>query len=110
MEPHRLLARDRRFDLLHPIDLLQLALRLRSFARLGPKAIGEQLERCDLFLLVFVSGELLLFARRFLFDVAVPIPAITMELLVRDLDDRTDQLIQKLAVVRDHEDRAGIIV
>ena len=31
----------RRFDLLHPIDLLELALRLRRFARFGAEAVGE---------------------------------------------------------------------
>ena len=107
-EVHGLLARNRRLDLLHPVDLLQFALRLRSLARLRAKAIGEQLKRRDLFLLVLVSGELLLFARRFLFDVAVPVPAIPVQPLMRDLDDGTDESIQEFAVVRDHEDRAGI--
>jgi hypothetical protein len=35
------LAGDGRFDLLHPIDLLQLALRLRRFARLRAESIGK---------------------------------------------------------------------
>ncbi len=110
MEVDRLLAIERRLDLLHPIDLLQLALRLRRLARLGPEAIGKQLERGDLLLLVLVGGELLFFARRLLFDVAVPVAAITIEPPVRDLDDRADKLIQELAIVRDHENRAGIVL
>ena len=40
-EVDRLLARDRRLDFFHPIDLLEFALRLRRLARLGPEAIGE---------------------------------------------------------------------
>ncbi len=106
---HGSLARDRRLDLLHPIDLLQLALGLRRFARLGPKPIGEKLQRRDLLLLVLIRGKLLLFPRHPLLDVAIPIPPITVQPSMRDLDDGTDELIQKFAVVRDHENRAGII-
>ncbi len=107
-EMDRLLLRNRRLDLLHSIDLLQLALRLRRLARLGPEAIGKLLERSNFFLLVLVGRKLLLFARRLLFDVAVPVPAIPVQPPVRDLNDGTDELIQKLAIVRDHEDRARI--
>src|SRR5216110_1870826 len=90
-EVHGFLASDRRLDFFHPLDLLQFALRLRRFAGLGPKAIGEKLERRDLLLLVLVSRELLFFARCFLLDVAVPIPAITIQPSMSDLDDRTDE-------------------
>ena len=108
-EVHRLLARNRRLDLFHPVDLLEFALRLRSLAGLGAKAIGELLERRDFFLLVLVGGELLFFARRLLFDVAVPVSAVAVQAAMRDLDDGTDELVQEFAIVRDHEDRAGII-
>ena len=110
MELDRLRLRGRRGDFFHPIDLLELALRLRRLARLRPEAIGKKLERRDLLLLVLVGGELLLFARRFLLDVAVPVPAITEQLGMRDLDDAADERVQKFAIVRDHEDRAGIIL
>ena len=76
-ELDRLRLRSRRLDLLHPLDLLELALRLRGFAGLGAEAVGEFLQRRDLLLLVLVSGELLLFARRFLFDVVVVVAAVT---------------------------------
>ena len=109
MELDRLSARDRGVDFLHAIDLLQFALRLRSFARLGAKSIGKQLQGRDLSLLIFVGGELLHFARCFLLDVTVPIAPIPNESAMRDLDDRTDELIQKFAIVRDHQDRARII-
>ena len=60
-------------------------------------------------LLILVGSELLHFARRLLLDVAVPIPAIPNESAMRDLHDRADELIQKFAIVRDHQDRARII-
>ena len=71
--------------------------------------IRKLLERRDLFLLVLVSRELLFLTRASLFDVAVPVPAIPVQPAMRDLDDRTDELIQKFPIVRDHQDRAGII-
>ena len=108
MELDRLSARDRSRDLFHAIDLFQLALRLRCFAGLGAKSIGKQLQRRDFFLLIFVSGELLFFARRFLLDITVPIAPITHQFRVRDLDDAADKLIQKFAIVRDHDNRARI--
>jgi hypothetical protein len=52
----------------------------------------------------------LLFARGFLLDVAVPISAVAMQPLVRDLDDRADELIQEFAIVRDEQNRAGIVL
>ena len=108
MELDRFSARDRRLDFFHAVDLLQLALRLRRFARLGSKPIGKQLERRDFFLLIFVSRKVLLFARGFLLDVLVPVTAITDEFRVGDLDDASDKLIQKFAIVRDHHNRARI--
>ena len=103
MELDRLSARDRGRDFFHAIDLLQLALCLRCFTCLGAKSIGKQLQRRDFFLLIFVSGELLFFARCFLLDVTVPVAAITHQFRVRDLDDAADKLIQKFAIVRDHQ-------
>src|SRR5882724_12809255 len=91
-EVHGFLASDRRLDFFHSLDLLQFALRLRRFAGLGAKAVGEKLERCDLLLLVLVSRELLFFAGRFLFDVTVPVPAVTIQPPMRDFDDRADEL------------------
>ena len=43
-----------------------------------------------------------------LFDVTVPVAAITNEFRVRDLHDAADKLIQKFAIVRDHDNRARI--
>ena len=108
MELDRLSARDRGRDFFHAIDLFQLALCLRCFACLGAKSIGKQLQRRDFFLLIFVSGELLFFARCFLLDITVPVAPITHQFRVRDLDDAADKLIQKFAIVRDHDNRARI--
>ena len=108
MELDRLSARDRGRDFFHAIDLFQLALCLRCFAGLGAKSIGKQLQRRDFFLLIFVSGELLFFARCFLLDVIVPVAPITHQFRVRDLDDAADKLIQKFAIVRDHDNPARI--
>ncbi len=108
MELDRLSARDRGRDFFHAIDLFQLALCLRCFACLGAKSIGKQLQRRDFFLLIFVSGELLFFARCFLLDITVPVAPVTHQFRVRDLDDAADKLIQKFAIVRDHDNRARI--
>src|SRR5439155_2887742 len=71
-------------------------------------SIGNQLQRRDFFLLILVSGELLFFARSFLLYVTVPVASITHQFRMRDLDDAADKLIQKLAIVRDHDNRAWI--
>jgi hypothetical protein len=108
MELDSLSTRDRGRDFFHAIDLFQLALCLRCFACLGAKSIGKQLQRRDFFLLIFVSGELLFFACRFLLDITVPVAPITHEFRVRDLYDTADKLIQEFAIVRDHDNRARI--
>src|SRR2546430_4151873 len=51
------------------------------------KSVGKQLQRRDFFLLIFVRGELLFFARCFLLDITVPVAPITHQFRVRDLDD-----------------------
>jgi hypothetical protein len=48
---------DGRFDFFHPLDLLQFALRLGSFAVLGPKAVNEFHQVGDLALLILESGQ-----------------------------------------------------
>src|SRR5438874_979561 len=95
-------------EFFHAVDLFQLALCLRCIACLGTKSIGKQLQRRDFFLLIFISGKLLFFARCFLLDITVPVAPVTHQFRVRDLDDAADKLIQKFAVVRDHDNRARI--
>ena len=52
---------------------------------------------------------MLLLAGEALLDVGVVVAAIAMDLLVADLKNIIDERVQKGAVVRDHQDRAGII-
>ena len=102
-------SRDGGLDFLHPIDLFQFALSLRGFAGFGAKAISELLEGGDLLLLIFVSGEVLLFPRSFFDDVLVVVPAVAVQFGLRDFDNRSDQLVEKLAIVGDHENGAGVV-
>ncbi len=104
---HGLFPTERRFNLLHPVDLLELALRLRRFAGLGPETIGESLQVGDLPLLIFVSRHLLLLARRFFPHIIIPVPAVAVQAPMRDLDDGIDQRVQEFAVMRNHQDGAA---
>ena len=62
LETERLARRERFLDQFHPLDLLELALRLRRLGRDGAEPVGELLQVRDFLLLVFVGGELLLVA------------------------------------------------
>ena len=55
------LLRGRGFDLLHPLNLLEFALRLGGLGVFRPKAVHEIHQAADFALLMLVSGELLLF-------------------------------------------------
>src|ERR1039458_1165925 len=59
LKTKRLARRERFLDLLHPFDLLELALRLRRLRRNGAEAVGKGLQVGDFLLLIFVGGELL---------------------------------------------------
>jgi hypothetical protein len=85
----------RRLDLFHPLDLLELALRLRRLARLGAEPVGELLQLRDFRLLVFVGREMLLLPRRPLLDIGVVIAAIAMDLLVADLEIESTSALRK---------------
>ena len=97
------------FDFLHALDLLELALGLGGFAGFGAEAVGEFLEAGDVALLVFVGGEELLLGSFALDEVVVVGAAVAGELGLADFDDAVHELVQELAIVRDHEDRAGVI-
>jgi len=99
-----------RVENIHALDLLELALRLRRLARLGAEPGGKIAQLLDFRLLVFISGKMLLLARLSLLDIGVVIAAIAMDLLVTDLEDVIHERIQEGAIVRDHQDRAGIIL
>ncbi len=97
------------FDFFHAIDLLEFALGLGGFAGLGPEAVGKLLEGGDFFSLIFVSSEVLLFAGRFFDDVLVVVAAVAVQFGLRNFDNGADQLIEKFAVVGDHENGSGVI-
>ena len=96
------------FDLIHAVDLLEFALGLGGFARFGAKTISKLLEGGDLFLLVFVGGEVLFFAGGFFDHIFVVVPTVAVKFRLRNFDDGVDQFIQKLAIVGDHQNGAGI--
>ncbi len=62
LEPERLARRERLLDEFEPLDLLELALRLRRLGGNGAEPVGERLQVGDFLLLVFVGGELLFVA------------------------------------------------
>ncbi len=100
---------DGSLNFIHTIDLLEFALSLGGFAGLGAEAVGKLLERGDFFSLIFVSSEVLLFAGRFLDNVLVVVAPVAVEFGLRNFDNRADQLIEKFAVVGDHENRPWVI-
>ena len=96
-------------NFIHTIDLLEFALGLGGLTRLRAKPVGKLLEGGDFFSLIFVGSEVLLFAGRFFDDVLVVVAAVAMEFGLRNFDNGADQLIEKFAVVGDHENRPWII-
>jgi len=107
-EPHARIRIRRRLDEVHALDLLQFALRLRRLARLCTEAVHKILQPLDLALLVRVGRRVLHVARGLLGEVGVEIPAVAVQLAACDLHDVAHELVQKVAVVRNHHDRAGI--
>ena len=79
-----------------------------GFGVFGAEAVDEFHQPPDFAFLIFVGGEQLLFVRFALDEVIVVIAAIADELALADFDDAADELVEKFAVVRDDEDRAGI--
>ena len=100
---------DGSLNFIHTIDLLEFALGLGGFAGLGPEAVGKLLEGGDFFSLIFVSGKVLLFAGGLFDNVLVVVTAVAVEFGLRNFDNGADQLIEKFAVVGDHENRPWII-
>ncbi len=96
-------------NFIHTIDLLEFALGLGGLTRLRAKPVGKLLEGGDFFSLILVGGKVLLFAGRFLDNVLVVVAAVAVEFGLRNFDNRADQLIEKFAVVGDHENRPWII-
>ena len=97
-----------RLDLVHALDLLELALGLGGLGVLGAEAVDELHQAADFALLVFVGGQLLLLVGLALFEILVVVAAVADQPALADLDDAADKLVQELAVVRDDENRAGV--
>ncbi len=95
-------------DFLHALDLLELALGLSGFGGFGAEAVGEVLEFFDFLLLIFVGLAVLFGAGFFFAEEGVVVAVVEMEALPCDFDDAADEGVEEFAVVRDHEDRAGV--
>ena len=100
---------DGSFNFFHTIDLLEFALSLGGLTRFRAKAVGKLLEGGDFFSLIFVSGKVLLFAGGLFDNVLVVVTAVAMKFGLRNFNNGADQLIEKFAVVGDHENRPWII-
>ncbi len=97
------------FDFFHSIDLLEFALGLRGLTRFCAKAVGKLLKGGDFFSLIFVGGKVLLFASGLFDNVLVVVSTVAVEFGLRNFDNRADQLIEKFAVVGDHENGSRVI-
>ena len=95
-------------DPLHALERLDPALRLLRLRGLGPEAIDERLQMGDLPLLLRVSRllqrELL---RTFALELRI-VAAVGLQLPRVEMDDSADDAIEKIAVVRDEQQRSGV--
>ncbi len=99
LEAERFARRQRLFDELHALDLLELALRLRGLGGDGTKAVGEFLQRGDFLLLVFVGGVLLLVTLFLLPEKVGVVAGILDQFAFVDFEDGLDDFIHELAIV-----------
>jgi len=73
------------------------------------KTVGEFLQSLDFFLLVFVGGQLLFVAFLALAQEIRIIPGISYDLLISNFMHLADDFIHKLAVMRNEQQRAGVV-
>ena len=99
----------RRRDALHALERLQAALRLARLRRLRAEALDEGLHVRDLALLLLVQRALLRELRGARLLERAVVAAIDRRLLVLDVDDAVDDAVEELAIVRDQQQRAGIV-
>ena len=95
-------------DALHPLQRLDPALRLLGLRRLGAEAVDERLQVRDLPLLLHVGRLLQRELHRALALELRVVARVRLELLRVDVDDRVDDAVEEVAVVRDEEQRARI--
>jgi hypothetical protein len=107
-EGNTVLSRVRRFNFVHPVDLLSLALRLGCLGVFRSKPIDESLKFFDLPLLVFVGGQNLLLPGRFLYDVFIVVAAVGDQFVLIDLDGPFSECVQERPVVRDQQNRPRV--
>src|SRR5216117_1090494 len=96
-------------DQLHSLDRLDAALHLLRLRRLGAKAVDESLQMRDLTLLLRVRGLLLRERLRALALELRIVAAVNAELARVEMDDRAHDSVQKVAIVCDEEQRAGVV-
>ena len=100
----------RRVDLLHAVDLLELGLSPRRRGVLGSEPVHEVHQATNFALLVLEGGQLLLLLGLALVEKGVVVARVAVEPLIANLDDTGDQLIEKLPVVRDDQNRSRVIL
>ena len=110
IEPERLPQRRWLLQLLHLRQLLLTALRLRRLRRHRPEPLDEILNLLDLLLLVPVRLHRPLPRLLFLLQIGRIIPRPLRQLRVVDLIDLLNDLIHEIAVVRNHQHRAWIVL
>jgi len=108
VKAERFARRDGFLDFVHPLDLLELAHRLRSLGGDLAKPLIELLQRADFLLLVVVGGELLLVGGLALAQKIRVVAGVGKEPHFVDLVDGLDDLVHELPVMGNEKDRATI--
>ena len=93
---------------LEPLDLLLLRLGAGGHGGLGAEAVDELLQMRDLALLVFEDGGLLRFARLLLRQEIVVVARVAMQGAAAQLEHAVAQGVEEGAIMRDHQQAAGI--
>ena len=100
--------RAHRSDRGHPLQRLDPALRLARLGRLRLETIDEALQARSLYLLAFVSDLLLGQAFGTLALVGADVAGEKLGVRVRDMQHVRNDVIEEFAIVRDHNQGAGI--
>src|SRR5205823_9432060 len=98
----------RRGNQLHALEGPDPALRLLRLGRLGAKAVDVRAQVCYLPLLLGVGGLLLRQLVRVLALELRVIAGVEPQLAPVEMDDRRDNRIEKIAIMRDQKQRAGV--
>src|SRR5580700_1699781 len=100
----------RNLDALDFLEFFHARLDLLSLGGLITKAIDEGFKALDLIMLVAVSGDELLAALVFLFEIFCVVALVDRKALVPDLNGAIDGDIEKIAVVRDEDVAERIVI